>query len=67
MVESSCRGGPAEETLEAFKRGIAHGQVRGSYLFVFENALYDVCGEWGFDPRDIKTNCVSVWHALDIL
>ena len=37
---------------------------RGSAGQVWESTL-DVCYEWGFDPREITTNNICIWHAKD--
>ncbi len=37
---------------------------RGSAGQVWESTL-DVCYEWGFDPREITTNNICIWHADD--
>ena len=37
---------------------------RGSAGQVWESTL-DVCYEWGFDPREITTKNICIWHADD--
>jgi len=37
---------------------------RGSAGICWESAK-DVCYDWGFDPRLIKTKNISIWHASD--
>jgi len=38
--------------------------IRGSAANTWESAR-DVCYDWGFDPREIETKNICVWHASD--
>jgi len=71
----ALRGAPEGKALSAvgeldalvawMDNGIARSSVRGTYTFLFEHASGDVCGVWGFDPRDCQTLAVSIWYAED--
>lgn len=41
------------------------GSVRGTIATAGWESAFDVCYEWGFDPCDIDTKNVCVWHAAD--
>tara|TARA_B100000674_G_scaffold195639_2_gene159257 strand:- start:30345 stop:31394 length:1050 start_codon:yes stop_codon:yes gene_type:complete len=43
---------------------IERSVVRGSVGSAWETAK-DVCYDWGFDPREIETKNICVWHASD--
>jgi pimeloyl-ACP methyl ester carboxylesterase len=49
---------------ERFRDSIQRANIRGSVGGAWESA-FDVCFEWGFDPRLIPTKNVCVWHAAD--
>lgn len=49
---------------EVFRRTFIRTVARGSYGAAWESTE-DVCYEWDFDPRDIQTRNVCVWHAAD--
>ena len=45
-------------------RTLKRFSIRGYGANVWESTL-DVCYEWGFDPREIPTKNICVWHAKD--
>ena len=44
----------------SIKRSVIRGSVGSSW-----ESAQDVCYEWGFDPRDIETKNICIWHASD--
>ena len=45
-------------------RTLSRSVIRGSVGGAWETAG-DVCYEWGFDPREISSMNVCIWHAQD--
>ena len=44
----------------SIKRSVIRGSVGSSW-----ESAKDVCYDWGFDPREIETKNICVWHASD--
>ncbi len=44
----------------SIKRSVIRGSVGSSW-----ETAKDVCYDWGFDPREIQTKNICVWHASD--
>ena len=53
-----------KELVKMMRYTFSRSMVRGSAANTWESAL-DVAYLWGFDPREIKTKNICVWHALD--
>ncbi len=52
------------DLVEMMRYTFNRSMIRGSAGNTWESAL-DVAYQWGFDPRDIKTTNICVWHASD--
>ena len=50
--------------VEMMRHTFGRSMIRGSAGNTWESAL-DVAYLWGFDPREIDTKNICVWHALD--
>lgn len=50
--------------VEMMKHTFSRSMVRGSAANTWESAL-DVAYLWGFDPREVRTKNICVWHASD--
>ncbi len=50
--------------IEMVSYSIKRSVIRGSVGSSWESAK-DVCYDWGFDPREIETKNICVWHASD--
>lgn len=50
--------------VEMMRYTFSRSMIRGSAGNTWESAL-DVAYLWGFDPRNIKTKNICVWHASD--
>ncbi|NQX83008.1 MAG: alpha/beta hydrolase [Flavobacteriaceae bacterium] len=50
--------------VEMMRHTFSRSMVRGSAANTWESAL-DVAYLWGFDPREVKTKNICVWHASD--
>lgn len=51
-------------TFKIMRNTIKRAVIRGSIGVTYETA-YDVCYDWGFDPRKIKNSNICIWHASD--
>ncbi|MGB1276603.1 MAG: alpha/beta fold hydrolase, partial [Nannocystaceae bacterium] len=49
---------------EVFRRTFVRAAARGSFGGSWESTE-DVCYEWEFDPRQIHTKNICIWHAAD--
>ena len=50
--------------VEMMNYTFSRSMVRGSAGNTWESAR-DVCYDWGFDPREINTKNICIWHASD--
>lgn len=50
--------------VEMMRHTFERSMIRGSAGNTWESAL-DVAYLWGFDPRDVNTKNICIWHALD--
>ena len=50
--------------VEMMRYTFSRSMIRGSAGNTWESAL-DVAYLWGFDPRDIKTKNICIWHSSD--
>ena len=64
-VISKDKEGEGEEIYRLLGRGFATAGRRGLIGLAYEDANYEVCGVWGFDPRALKCRALSVWYAQD--
>merc|ERR1712039_927757 len=46
-------------------RGFSRGNERGTGFPGGWESAVDVCYEWEFDPEEIQTRNIVVWHAAD--
>jgi len=50
--------------IDRLKTSLRRSVMRWSIGNAWESTM-DVCYEWGFDPREIRTNNICIWHAKD--
>ena len=64
MIKMGPEVGKDTALVEMMRHTFARSMVRGSAGNTWESSL-DVAYLWGFDPREIKTKNIVVWHAAD--
>jgi pimeloyl-ACP methyl ester carboxylesterase len=64
LSKSTPKGASQTASLKIFSDSLKRTAIRGGVGGTYETAG-DVCYDWGFDPRNIKSNNICIWHAAD--